>query len=106
VAEFVNATTTDWSNCTYGSVIAFEFQPLYVSSIARGYHVYDYQYINGKSYVIHTTSYVVGDYTFTPPQNGEDDALIGGLLSFSCIGKVCYKAGYHVEVDILYAVRH
>ena len=108
VNVLTNNTLTNWENCKYGDIISFEFEPLYVSSISRGYYVYEYQYINDKSYTIHTNTYTIGNYTYTPPANGRDDTPVSGK-KFSCVGRVIYKypcPSNHIDIEILYAKEH
>jgi len=104
-ADVIDKVDLDWTSCKVGDTVAFTFRPFYVSSQDRGYYVYSYQTDSvGNKYVIHTTSYTIGDTTYTPPKNGQEDIYVFNE-TFACIGKVVAKDSIGIDVEIIEAVR-
>ena len=104
-ADVIDKVELDWTSCKVGDVVAFTFRPFYVSSQVREFYVYSYQTDSvGNRYVIQTTSYTIGDITYTPPKNGQEDKLVL-KDTFACIGKVVGKTDAHIEVEIVEALK-
>lgn len=104
-ADVIDKVDLNWTSCKVGDTVAFTFRPFYVSSQARGYYVYSYQTDSvGNKYAVHTTSYTIGDTTYTPPKNGQEDIAVFNE-TFACIGKVVSKDSIGINVEIIEAVR-